>query len=136
MAANYVVSDLAGVYAKSGTEDYTALDPKAFAKLIRLVDSHELSSRGAKDTLLILVEHGGDPESIAREHNLIQVHDTGILKEAIKKVLTEEEKAVAEYRAGKEASLQYLIGKSMKATRGAGNPTLLRELIVAELSSA
>lgn len=134
LAANYVVSDLAGVYAKNGIENYAALDPKAFAKLIRLVDSHELSSRGAKDTLLILVEQGGDPESIAREHNLIQVHDATVLTEAVKVVLIEEAKAVEEYRAGKEASLQYLIGKSMKATRGAGNPAMIKELIVAELS--
>ena len=35
---------------------------------------------------------------------------------------------------GKEAALQYLLGKSMKATKGAGNPAMLKELIVAELS--
>jgi aspartyl-tRNA(Asn)/glutamyl-tRNA(Gln) amidotransferase subunit B len=133
LAANYVVSDLAGVYAKSGTEDYSALDAKAFAKLIRLASSGDLSSRGAKDTLLILVEKGGDPEMIAKEHGLIQVHDTAVLIEAVRAVLTEEIKAVEEYRAGKETALQYLIGKSMKATKGAGNPTLLKDLIVKEL---
>ena len=133
LAANYVVSDLAGIYAKKGAEDYTTLDPKAFAKLIRLASSGELSSRGAKDTLLILVEHGGDPEAIAKEQGLMQVHDTSILTEAIKGVLAEEVRAVEEYRAGKEAALQYLIGKSMKATKGAGNPALLKELIVTEL---
>ncbi|MFZ2167590.1 MAG: Asp-tRNA(Asn)/Glu-tRNA(Gln) amidotransferase subunit GatB [Minisyncoccia bacterium] len=134
LAANYVVSDLAGIYAKKGTEDYTSLDPKSFAKLIRLASAGELSSRGAKDTLLILVEHGGDPEVIAKEQGLMQVHDTSVLKEAVKVVLTEEAKAVGEYRAGKEASLQYLIGKSMKATKGAGNPALLKEIIVQELA--
>jgi aspartyl-tRNA(Asn)/glutamyl-tRNA(Gln) amidotransferase subunit B len=133
LAANYVVSDLAGVYAKSGTENYSALDAKAFAKLIRLASSGDLSSRGAKDTLLILVEKGGDPEMIAKEHGLIQVHDTTVLVEAVRVVLAEEAKAVAEYRSGKETALQYLIGKSMKATKGAGNPSLLKDLIVIEL---
>ena len=135
LAANYVISDLAGIYAKNGSEDYTALDPKAFAKLLRLVHVGELSSRGAKDTLGILVTLGGDPEDIAKEHGLIQVHDTKVLQEAIMRMLSEETKAVEEYRAGKEASLQYLVGKSMKATKGAGNPNLLRELIVEELKS-
>ncbi len=130
LAANYVVSDLAGVYAKKGDEDYSSLDPLSFAKLIRLVSGGELSSRGAKDTLAILVDRGGDPETIAKEQGLIQVHDTGILKEAIRGVLEEEKKAVEEYRAGKDAALQYLLGKSMKATRGAGNPAMLKELIV------
>ncbi len=130
LAANYVVSDLAGVYAKKGAEDYASLDPLSFAKLIRLVSGGALSSRGAKDTLSILVDQGGDPESIAKERGLVQVHDTSILKEAIRGVLEEEAKAVEEYRAGKDAALQYLLGKSMKATRGAGNPALLKELIV------
>lgn len=133
LAANYVVSDLAGIYAKNGVEDYAALDPKSLAKLVRLVHTKELSSRGAKDTLLILVEKGGDPEIIAKEQGLLQVHDTAVLKKVIKAVLIEESKAVEEYRAGKEAALQYLVGKSMKATRGAGNPTLLREILVEEL---
>lgn len=134
LAANYVVSDLAGIYAKKEGEAYATLDPLMFAKLIRLVSAHDLSSRGAKDTLLILVEQGGDPESIAKEHGLIQSHDADALRGAVQDVLKEETKAVEEYRAGKEAALQYLIGKSMKATKGAGNPAILKELIVKELA--
>ena len=129
LAANYVVSDLAGIYAKRGKEEYATLDPAAFAKLIDLVSSHELSSRGAKNTLLLLIEKGGDPAEIAQKHNLIQIHDTEDLRGAVLGVLTAETKAVEEYRAGKEAALQYLIGKSMKATKGAGNPTILKDLI-------
>lgn len=134
LAANYVVSDLGGIYAKKESEDYASLDAAMFAKLIHLVQKGELSSRGAKDTLALLVEKGGDPESIAKEHGLMQVHDPEALTEAIRTVLAEEAKAVEEYRGGKEAALQYLVGKSMKATRGAGNPTLLRELIIKELA--
>jgi aspartyl-tRNA(Asn)/glutamyl-tRNA(Gln) amidotransferase subunit B len=133
LAANYIVSDLGGIYAKKNNEDYAALDPLMFAKLIRLVEETRLSSRGAKDTLVLLVEKGGDPEKIAAEEGLMQVHDTGVLKEAIHQVLAEEGKAVAEYRAGKEAALQYLLGKTMKATRGAGNPALLKGLLIDEL---
>ena len=135
LAANYIVSDLAGIYAKRESEDFASLDAAAFAKLIRLVASNELSSRGAKDTLSILVEQGGDPESIAREHGLIQSHDTEVLRNAVKGVLVEEGKAVEEYRTGKEAALQYLIGKSMKATKGAGNPAILKELILQTIKS-
>ncbi len=133
IATNYIVSDLAGIYAKKGSEEYDKLDPKTFAKLISLVSLGELSSRGAKDTLLILVNDGGEPEEIAKKHNLIQVHNTDVLKEAIHNVLKEEAKAVDEYKAGKDAALQYLVGKSMKATKGAGNPTLLKSILIEEL---
>jgi aspartyl-tRNA(Asn)/glutamyl-tRNA(Gln) amidotransferase subunit B len=136
LAANYIVSDLAGMQAKQGNgEEPVILEPLAFAKLIRLVASHELSSRGAKDTLLILVEQGGDPETIAKEHNLIQVHDTAMLGAIVDAVLAEEGKAVEEYKGGKAAALQYLVGKAMKESKGAGNPQELQKLIIKKLSS-
>lgn len=133
LAANYIVSDLAGLYAKRGKEEYTTLDAAAFAKLIRLAGSHALSSRGAKDTLLIWIEKGGDPEDIAREHNLLQIHDTGALGIVVDAVLAQEEKAVQEYRNGKQAALQYLVGRAMKESRGAGNPLELQKLIAEKL---
>lgn len=133
LATNYIVSDLGGIYAKDGVERYTELDPKAFAKLISLVSSDKLSSRGAKDTLVALVEEGGDPEALATARGLMQVHDTEALRAAVKQVIAEEPKAVEEYRAGKEAALKYLLGKSMKATRGAGNPSILNTLLIEEL---
>jgi aspartyl-tRNA(Asn)/glutamyl-tRNA(Gln) amidotransferase subunit B len=76
-----------------------------------------------------LVQKGGDPETIAREEGLIQVHDASFLEQAVRYVLAQEKKAVVEYRSGKESALQYLIGKSMRATQGAGNPALLKEIL-------
>ncbi|MBI2410214.1 Asp-tRNA(Asn)/Glu-tRNA(Gln) amidotransferase subunit GatB [Candidatus Kaiserbacteria bacterium] len=131
LAANYIVSDLAGIYAKKGNEDYESLDPNAFAKLIKLVKAQSLSSRGAKDTLALLVEGGGneDPEIIAKEHDLIQVHDATALGAIVDSVIAREQKAVEEYRGGKQASLQYLVGQAMRESRGAGNPQELQKLL-------
>ena len=125
LAANYFISDLAG---NSGETT-----PASFAKLMRMLSSRTLSSRGAKDTLLIMVEKGGDPETIAKEHGLVQVHDSAILTTAVDSVLEKEEKAVKEYKNGKEAALQYLIGRAMKESGGAGNPESLRKIIVDKL---
>ena len=134
IAANYIISDLAGIYAKKEHEqEYAEFDPIAFSKLVRLVSAGSLSSRGAKDTLLILVTEGGDPEVIAKEHGLIQIHDSTMLIAAVNAVLAKEEKAVREYKGGKLSALQYLIGKSMKESGGAGNPESLRKLIVEKL---
>jgi aspartyl-tRNA(Asn)/glutamyl-tRNA(Gln) amidotransferase subunit B len=40
---------------------------------------------------------------------------------------------VGDFKAGKEAALQYLVGQAMKATKGAGNPGLLKEMLTEEL---
>lgn len=128
-AVNYITSDLAGIYAQSDKEDYDTLDPKSFAKLIRLVDDGTLSSRGAKDTLALLVKEGGDPGELARAHGLVQMSDTSALEDLVKAVMQEEAEAAEELRSGKTAVLQYLVGKAMQKSKGSGNPALLRELI-------
>ncbi|MDB5244337.1 MAG: gatB [Parcubacteria group bacterium] len=133
LAANYMISDLGGLYAKRGTESYATFDPRHFAELIELVVSNKLSSRGAKDTLLIMVEKGGEPEAIAEAAGLMQNSDPEALTQVVSAVLLAEPKAVEEYRAGKTAILQYLLGRAMKESRGAGNPETLKNLIIEAL---
>lgn len=134
LAANYLVSDVAGWYAKQEALEYEGLSPQTFAELIKLVGSNTLSSRGAKDVLLHVLE--GDtrtPEEIARAQGLMQMSDPEQLRALVREVLEAHEGAVTEYRGGKESALQFLVGASMKASRGAGNPAVLRELLLEEL---
>lgn len=132
-SANYLISDVAGWYAKEGKEEYEGLSSDSFVSLMKLVARGDLSSRGAKDVLAIMLEKGGDPEAIAREGGLIQVSDEGTLRSIVLDVLAAHPGPVAEYRAGKEASLQFLVGMSMKASQGSGNPGKLKELLIEEL---
>jgi len=125
LAVNYFVSDLAG--------EAGSITPAAFAKLMRMSTSQVLSSRGTKDALAILAKEGGDPEEVAKAHGLVQVHDEGALTEAVRAVIEANPGPVAEYKAGKVATIQFLIGQAMKATKGAGSPGALRELLVKEL---
>lgn len=133
LAANYLISDTAGFFAKQGEERYEDISAAAFADLIRMAHGGELSSRGAKDVLGILLEKGGVPKDIAREQGLLQVNDAAALGAVADIVLKEEMAAVAEYHAGKESAIQYLIGKGMKASGGAGNPEILKQIFTEKL---
>jgi aspartyl-tRNA(Asn)/glutamyl-tRNA(Gln) amidotransferase subunit B len=79
------------------------------------------------------VQFGGDPEAIAKEHNLIQIHDSVALGKVVDTILVAEPKAVLEYRSGKQEALQYLIGKAIKESGGAGNPEIVRKLIIEKI---
>lgn len=125
IAVNFLVSDLAS--------EPGSVSPASFAKLVRMFGDKTLSSRGAKDVLAIMKTEGGDPEVIAMERGLIQIHDTSALTAVVDAVLAKEEKAVLEYKGGKQAVLQYLVGKAMKECGGAGNPESLRKLIEVRL---
>ncbi len=71
-----------------------------------------------------------EAKKIAEEKNLIQKSDSGELKKIIEAIVAEQAKAVAEYKAGKQASLQFLIGQAMRMTKGSANPELLRKIFI------
>lgn len=136
LAANYLTTDILGNMSKPeyAGRPLKMLDVREYAKLIHLVMTGVLSSRGAKDTLSLWLTTGGDPEVIANEQGLLQISDVENLAGTIRTVLKENMNAVSEYRAGKEQALQFLIGQCMKATRGAANPQTLKIMLVDEIS--
>jgi len=138
-AANYITSDLMGLAAKEGYVFLEGSPQKItsanFAALISMISKNELSSRGAKDTLAIMYAggaeaHDGDPKAIAEAKGLIQKNDPAELEKVLRTVIEANAVAVAEYKAGKAASLQFLIGQAMKATKGSANPGALKDILV------
>ena len=132
LAANYITSDLVSLMkneAKTGQCPAIA----DFRALIDMVISGKLSSRGAKDTLAIMYQEGGNPEEIAKSREFTQESDEGKLKEIVEKIISGNPDAVREYKNGREASLQFLIGQGMKEARGSANPQVLKKLFLAGL---
>jgi len=131
LAVNYITSDLVALLKEKTGSIFS--DADSFIKLIDMIISDRISSRGAKDILARMVESNGDPEVIAEELNLIQINDQKALKEVVDDVIAKEDKAVLEYKNGKQAALQYLVGKAMKESKGAGNPIEFQRIIIEKI---
>jgi aspartyl-tRNA(Asn)/glutamyl-tRNA(Gln) amidotransferase subunit B len=134
LASNYITSDLLGLVKKSPEQWLNkAIEHKAFATLIKMIGENKIGSRAAKDLLAILFTEGGDPEKIAKERDMLQKNDEGALKIVIEKLIADNPKVVADYKAGKEAALMFFVGQGMKATKGSANPEVLKIIIVSLL---
>ena len=130
VAVNYFMSDFLGlIKEKEILVSEILVQPEEFAELIKMIVKNEISSRGAKDVLRFMVEHGGDPSTIVKDKGLGQVSDEKILEEAVKKVLAQNPDVVSDYKKGKTNVLQFLVGQVMKETKGAGNPEVIRALL-------
>jgi aspartyl-tRNA(Asn)/glutamyl-tRNA(Gln) amidotransferase subunit B len=128
IAANYLVNDIGEASPPSVS---------AFAELVHLISDNKLSSRGAKDVLALLLSEGSESAvAIAEREGLIQDSDPEALRAVVKSVLVEHAGVVEEYRSGKESVLQFLIGQGMKASKGAGNPAVMREIMLEELTQS
>jgi aspartyl-tRNA(Asn)/glutamyl-tRNA(Gln) amidotransferase subunit B len=62
------------------------------------------------------------------------VSDAGALEKIVDDVIAANAKSVEQYRAGKEAAINALIGQCMKASRGTANPAQLTELLKQKLA--
>ncbi len=127
-AANYLVSDVVSVLTDANN-DLAALSLDHYLELMRLLADRKIGSRVAKDLLPDLFGSSKSPLQIAEERNLLQVSDEASLQPIIDEIVRENEEVAAEYKAGKEAALQFLVGQGMKKTKGAANPGLLKTLL-------
>lgn len=133
LAVNYITSDIAGLIKKESTvkgelNDYVNIN--YFIDIINMINAGELSSRGAKDLIVIIWKNYSENKSvkeIAEEKGLIIKNDPEFLNNIIKKVVEENPAQVEEYKSGKETILMFLVGKVMKEGKGAINPALASE---------
>lgn len=124
--ANYVTSDVVSLLSDGGTLP----EAKHFKTLIEMIIANEVSSRGAKDLLAIIVKESADPKELAKEKGLLQESNEEEIVKMVDQIISENPEAVNEYKAGKEASLQFLVGQGMKLSKGSANPQLLRDLLI------
>ncbi len=101
-----------------------------FGEFIAIIYDNKVNSSAAQTILKVMFEEGGDPSDIMRDKGLEQMDDDDELEDIINNVLANNKKAVDEYKAGKENSIQFLVGQVMKESKGKANPKTARELLL------
>ncbi|HVV15505.1 MAG TPA: Asp-tRNA(Asn)/Glu-tRNA(Gln) amidotransferase subunit GatB [Candidatus Paceibacterota bacterium] len=128
LLANYIGSDIVGLAAKAGEAGLAHITPEGLSALMAMLSKNDISSRGAKDAIADVFANGGDLAEVSKKY--IQQSDAGALEAVAQKIIDAYPQVAADYKAGKTASLQFLIGQGMKETKGAGNPGVLREVFI------
>jgi len=133
-AANWLMGEVSAYMNKHLKELHDlAITPEALAKMIKLIEDGTISSKIAKKVFAELVDKGGDPEKIVKEKGLVQISDPEQLKEIINKVLDENEQSITDFKNGKGKALGFLVGQTMKATKGQANPPMVNKILKEEI---
>ena len=134
-SANWIANDLLRELAAAGDENgpmplaESKMTPAHVAELVSLVQDGSISSNIAKEIFPEIFASGKMPSAIVEEKGLKQTSDTGELEGICTQVITEQPKAVEEFKGGKENAINALKGQVMKATRGQANPKLVDEIL-------
>ena len=128
--SNWILVDITRILnEKNKTLADTNMNPDKLCRLISLVEEGKISSTAGRTVLDEIIFSEKEPEDVVKEKGLAQVSDKGALEAIAKDVLSKNEKAVNDYKNGKTNVLGFLVGQCMKASKGQGNPAILRELL-------
>jgi aspartyl-tRNA(Asn)/glutamyl-tRNA(Gln) amidotransferase subunit B len=142
LAATWIADTLAGElnYRDMGVE---VVDPQRFGSLLVLLKNRTITDKSGIEVLRVMLDEQlkGEtvetPEAIVARLNLAKTAgDDGAILAAVKEVISENPKAVEDYGAGKNGALNFLVGKTMKKTRGRADPGELNRMMIAALRDA
>ena len=134
LAANWVLTEILRVLKEKNISiEEFSVEPENIGKLIKLIKANTISSKIAKDVFEILLSENKDPEIIVKEKGLVQITDNSEIEKIVEQVLAENPQSVEDYKTGKSNALKYLVGQSMRLSKGKANPKMINEMILTRL---
>ena len=126
--ANWIITELGRLLNSHGVDiESSKLSPRHLAELIGMLDQGIIGTPQAKIAFEAMFQSGKRAAEVVEELGLAQITDTGAIDGAVGEAIEGNPQAVADFAAGKETALKFLVGQVMKATRGKTNPTVVAE---------
>jgi aspartyl-tRNA(Asn)/glutamyl-tRNA(Gln) amidotransferase subunit B len=138
-AANWMMGDVASTLNREGVDlAESPVEASQLALLLKRIADGTISNNAGKKVFGLMWEARSEDEGLAdaiiEREGLKQISDTGALEAIVDEVLANNAKSVEQYRAGKEAAINALIGQAMKASKGKANPAQVTELLKKKLA--
>jgi aspartyl-tRNA(Asn)/glutamyl-tRNA(Gln) amidotransferase subunit B len=122
-----------------GELNYRGIDVDAFTvddmvEIIELVTGNKTTEQSGVEIIRAILDEGGKPQDIVQAKGLLKVEDD-IVANAVDEAVAENPEAVTDYLAGKEKSLNFIVGKVMQKTKGRADAREARERVLAKINA-
>ncbi len=133
--ANWLLGDFRQLHHEAGVgADEATIDPEALVAVIQMVADGRVTRDVARMALRAAYLTGVAPAVYVREQGLEKLQDAQALRAVVEKIMTAHPGAVADYRAGKDKALRFLIGQCMRTLRGRADAHALADMLREALS--
>jgi len=106
------------------------------AEIVQMLDEKKITEDGAVQIIRSLLDKkGGSPQEVVAALGLGKAEDDAVQR-AVREAVAESGAAVADYRAGSERALNFIVGKVMKKTRGKASAAEVHRLVKEEVDRA
>lgn len=128
--ANWLMGDMLKMLNNTGVSIETSpISAEKFAGLLALIANGTISGKIAKTVFEQMWQSGKDAQTIVKEQGMVQISDEGEIIAIVDAVIAASPQSIADYKAGKEKALGFLVGQIMKQTKGRANPELVNKLL-------
>ena len=135
--SNWLMGDISKILNDKELEpDDIPFTPAQLAKMIALIDKGTISNSAAKKVLDAMFAQPDDPEKLVEKLGLAQVSDEGAIRQMVSDVLAQNPQSIADYKAGKDKALGFLVGQVMRISKGKANPQIINKLLKDALDQA
>lgn len=134
IASNLLLGDISAYLNKNEkliTE--TTLTKERFISLISKIEDNTLTSKNLKEILDTVLEEETSIEDIIKNSGISNITDDSVIREIIKNIINNNQESVADYKAGHDRAIKFLMGQVMKETKGSANPKLAMDILQEEL---
>ena len=131
--ANIITTDLMGFVDTREKREKSKLTYHHLSDLANAIIANKITRSSAKTALLNIIKTGKSLSSIISEQDLGNVLDESKISSIIDEVLLEESNAVAEIKE-KPETVNYLVGKIMRKTKGKADPAKTLDILKKKLA--
>ena len=134
IASNLLLGDISAYLNKNEkliTE--TTLTKERFISLISKIEDNTLTSKNLKEILDTVLEEKTSIEDIIKNSGISNITDDSVIREIIKNIINNNQESVADYKAGHDRAIKFLMGQVMKESKGSANPKLAMDILQEEL---
>lgn len=123
---NWILTE---ILSRIESSENISISPENLAKLLKLVESKEVTRTNAKEMLSRIMENGEEIEALIKEYG--GGVDETALKALVENIVTSNSKAVEDYKTSDtpEKVFRWFTGQVMKETKGKANASKAEEFI-------
>ena len=129
--ANWILGDVSAYLNSNscGIGDFP-VSPAHLGQMVALIKKGVLSSKLAKKVFAEMLKKDEAPADLVKKLGLEQVSDEGAIQAMVDEAIAANPQSVADYKAGKDKAIGFLVGQVMKKSRGKANPGMVNKLII------
>jgi len=106
--------------------------PEHMIEIVNLLDEGKITEDGAVEIIRAILDKGGSPQEVIKARGLGKAEED-VVQKAVREAVAENAAAIADYRAGSERALNFIVGQVMKKTRSKADPGEVHRLVKAEV---